>query len=98
MMSELPPELFSHLRAAFNQGFVAIGVCVNIHRGDSDEAAMHLKRFAGLEESADLQERTEYACREGDSLPGGRGCRRGSPKRRRSDRGPAVPLGGRIIG
>jgi len=61
MMGELPPEWFSHLRAAFNQGYVATGVMLNIHRGNLEDAAIHLKRFSGLETSADLQERTEYA-------------------------------------
>jgi class 3 adenylate cyclase/tetratricopeptide (TPR) repeat protein len=62
MMSELPPEWFSHTRAAFNQGYVAFGVAVHVHRGDLDGAAMHLKRFAELESSADVQDTTEYAC------------------------------------
>jgi hypothetical protein len=62
MMSELPPEWFSHTRAAFNQGYVAFGVAVHVHRGDLDAAAMHLKRFAELESSADVQDTTEYAC------------------------------------
>jgi class 3 adenylate cyclase/tetratricopeptide (TPR) repeat protein len=61
MMGELPPEWFSHLRAAFNQGYVATGVMLNIHRGNLEEAAIHLKRFSGLETSADLQERTEHS-------------------------------------
>lgn len=61
MMGELPPEWFSHLRAAFNQGYVATGVMLNTYRGNPEEAAIHLKRFSGLETSADLQERTEYA-------------------------------------
>jgi tetratricopeptide (TPR) repeat protein len=64
MMSELPPEWFSHTRAAFNQGYVAFGVAVHVHRGDLDAAAMHLKRFAELESSADVQDTTEYACGE----------------------------------
>jgi class 3 adenylate cyclase/tetratricopeptide (TPR) repeat protein len=62
MMSELPPEWFSHTRAAFNQGYVAFGVAVHVHRGDLDAAAIHLKRFAELESSADIQDTTEYAC------------------------------------
>ena len=62
MMSELQPEWFSHTRAAFNQGFVAFGVAAHVHRGDLDAAAMHLKRFAELESSADVQDLTEFAC------------------------------------
>ena len=62
MMSELPPEWFSHTRAAFNQGYVAFGAAVHVNRGDLDAAAMHLKRFAELESSADVQDTTEYAC------------------------------------
>jgi class 3 adenylate cyclase/tetratricopeptide (TPR) repeat protein len=62
MMSQLQPEWFAHTRAAFNQGFVAFGVAVHVHRGDLDAAAMHLKRFAELESSADIQDTTEYTC------------------------------------
>jgi predicted ATPase/class 3 adenylate cyclase len=62
MMSELQPEWFSHTRAAFNQGYVAFGVAAHVHRGDLDAAAMHLKRFAELESSADIQDMTEFAC------------------------------------
>jgi predicted ATPase/class 3 adenylate cyclase len=62
MMSELQPEWFSHTRAAFNQGYVAFGVAAHVHRGDLEAAAMHLKRFAELESSADVQDMTEFAC------------------------------------
>ncbi|MDQ4109272.1 MAG: hypothetical protein M3138_10775, partial [Actinomycetota bacterium] len=70
MLGELPPEWFSHLRAAFNQGYVATGVMLNIHRGNIEEAVIHLKRFAGLSTSADLQERTEYAAAKANLLLG----------------------------
>jgi predicted ATPase/class 3 adenylate cyclase len=60
MMGELPPDWFSHLRAAFCQGYVATGVMLKVHRGDLEGAAIDLERFTVLETSADLQERTEY--------------------------------------
>jgi tetratricopeptide (TPR) repeat protein len=62
MMKELPPEWFSDLRAAFNQGYMAFGVAMNVHRGELDAAARHLEWFAELETSADVQDTTEYAC------------------------------------
>jgi hypothetical protein len=62
MIGELQPEWFSYTRAAFNQGYVAFGVAAHVHRGDLDAAAMHLKRFAELESSADIQDMTEFAC------------------------------------
>ena len=46
-MSEIPPD-GSLTRAAFNQGYVAFGVAVDVHRGDLDAAARHLERFAEL--------------------------------------------------
>jgi predicted ATPase/class 3 adenylate cyclase len=61
MMQELPPEWFAHLRGAFNQGYVMAAVALSVHRGDLDAAAGHLKLFAELGTSADLQERTEFA-------------------------------------
>jgi predicted ATPase/class 3 adenylate cyclase len=62
MMNELPPEWFSHTRGAFNQGYVAFGVALSVHRGDLEQAARHLERFAQLDASADMQDRSEYSC------------------------------------
>jgi hypothetical protein len=41
---------------------VAFGTAVEVHRGDSEAAADRLKRFAELQNSADVQEVSEYAC------------------------------------
>ena len=68
MMGELPADWFSHLRAAFCQGYVATGVMLKVHRGDLEGAAIHLERFTVLESSADLQERTEYEIAKADLL------------------------------
>jgi len=68
MMGELPADWFSHLRAAFCQGYVATGVMLKVHRGDLEGAAIHLERFTVLETSADLQERTEYMIARADLL------------------------------
>ena len=68
LMDELPSDWFSHLRAAFCQGYVATGVMLNVHRGDLEGAATHLERFTVLESSADLQERTEYEIAKADLL------------------------------
>jgi tetratricopeptide (TPR) repeat protein len=68
LMGELPPDWFSHLRAAFCQGYVATGVMLKVHRGDLEGAAIHLERFTVLETSADLQERTEYEIAKADLL------------------------------
>jgi predicted ATPase/class 3 adenylate cyclase len=62
MMNELSPEWVTHLRIAFTQGYVAFGVALHVHRGDLDAATLHLEQFSDLETSADVQDRSEYAC------------------------------------
>jgi predicted ATPase/class 3 adenylate cyclase len=48
-------------RTAFTQGFVAFGVAIHSHQGDRSGAERLLSSFAILEDSADVQERAEYA-------------------------------------
>ena len=48
-------------RTAFTQGFVAFGVAIHVHQGDRESADRLLSSFAILEESADVQDRAEYA-------------------------------------
>jgi class 3 adenylate cyclase/predicted ATPase len=48
-------------RTAFTQGFVAFGAAIHIHQGDRAGAERLLSSFAILEESADVQDRAEYA-------------------------------------
>jgi class 3 adenylate cyclase/tetratricopeptide (TPR) repeat protein len=49
-------------RAAVAQGYVSVGAAIRAHRGDLSEAGTFLEQFAELEGSADIQERTDYAC------------------------------------
>ena len=61
-LDEIPPEEFNRARLGFNQGYVAYGTAVEVHRGDVDAAARRLERFAEMQESADVQEVAEHAC------------------------------------
>ena len=48
-------------RVAFSQGYVAFGVAIHVHRGDLAAAEAMLAAFHEFAESADVQERVEYA-------------------------------------
>ena len=61
-LDEIPPHEFARARLGFNQGYVAYGTAVEVHRGDVDAAARRLQRFAEMQTSADVQEVAEYAC------------------------------------
>ncbi len=70
LMSELPADDLSVARIAYDQGYIAFGTAIHVHRGELDEAARHLEPFAELEASADVQERAEYACAQAHFLLG----------------------------
>jgi hypothetical protein len=61
-LDEIPPDEFVRARLGFNQGYVAYGTAVEVHRGDVEAATRRLERFAELQTSADVQEVAEYAC------------------------------------
>ena len=61
-LAEIPPDEFARARLGFNQGYVAYGTAVMVHRGDLDGAAERLDRFSELQSSADVQEVSEWAC------------------------------------
>ncbi|MBA3737177.1 MAG: AAA family ATPase [Actinobacteria bacterium] len=61
-LDEIPPDEFVRARLGFNQGYVAYGTAVEVHRGDVDAAARRLQRFSEMQTSADVQEVAEYAC------------------------------------
>jgi class 3 adenylate cyclase/tetratricopeptide (TPR) repeat protein len=61
-LEEIPPEEFARARLGFNQGYVAYGTAVEVHRGHLEAAARRLERYAELQASADVQEVAEYAC------------------------------------
>ncbi|MGH2679022.1 MAG: adenylate/guanylate cyclase domain-containing protein [Actinomycetota bacterium] len=61
-LAEIPPDEFARARLGFNQGYVAYGAAVEVHRGDLEAAARRLERFAELQTSADVQEIAEWAC------------------------------------
>jgi tetratricopeptide (TPR) repeat protein len=58
-LAELPEELET-MRAAFGQGIVGVGTAIDAHRGNLEGAERHIRRFAELETSADVQEQAEY--------------------------------------
>jgi len=51
-------------RTAVTQGFVSFGAAIHAHRGDLPAAERLLTAFSDLADSADSQERMEYACAE----------------------------------
>jgi tetratricopeptide (TPR) repeat protein len=59
-MAELPADE-QEPRTAFNQGYMAFGTAIHVHRGELDEAAGLVARFDEFERSADWQERAESA-------------------------------------
>ena len=61
-IGEIPLDEFARARLGFNQGYVAFGTAIDVHRGDLDSAADRLGRFVELGTSADVQEVAEYAC------------------------------------
>ncbi|HZB02322.1 MAG TPA: adenylate/guanylate cyclase domain-containing protein [Actinomycetota bacterium] len=61
-LQEIPPDEFTRSRLGFNQGYVAYGTAVEVHRGDLAAAARRLERFAEMPESADVQDVAEWAC------------------------------------
>ena len=61
-IGEIPSDEFARARLGFNQGYVAFGTAIDVHRGNLDGAAERLERFVELGTSADVQEVTEYAC------------------------------------
>jgi tetratricopeptide (TPR) repeat protein len=61
-IGEIPLDEFARARLGFNQGYVAFGTAIDVHRGDLDAAADRLGRFVELGTSADVQEVTEYSC------------------------------------
>jgi tetratricopeptide (TPR) repeat protein len=61
MIEEIPEENWREARQSLT-GPASIGVLLNIHRGELGEAARVVTFFEELETSADLQERSVYAC------------------------------------
>ncbi len=61
MIEQLPEEQWRDARQALG-GIAAVGVMLNVHRGQLDEAARIVSLFEELESSADVQERAVYAC------------------------------------
>ena len=61
MIDEIPEENWREARQSLT-GPASIGVLLNIHRGELGEAARVVTFFEELETSADLQERSVYAC------------------------------------
>jgi class 3 adenylate cyclase/tetratricopeptide (TPR) repeat protein len=51
-------------RTAVTQGYVSFGAAIHAHRGDLPAAERLLAAFSDLVDSADSQERMEYACAE----------------------------------
>jgi class 3 adenylate cyclase/tetratricopeptide (TPR) repeat protein len=50
-------------RTAFDQGYMAFGTAIHVHRGELDEAARHVALFTDIAMSSDdAQERADYAC------------------------------------
>ena len=61
MIEQLPEEQWRDARQALG-GIASIGVMLNVHRGQLDEAARIVSLFEELESSADVQEQAVYAC------------------------------------
>jgi hypothetical protein len=60
-LTQLPEERLSDARQAFG-AVVSIGIAVNVHRGNLDEAARLVDLFGEFSHSSDVQERGNYAC------------------------------------
>ncbi len=56
-------------RTAFDQGYMAFGTAIRVHRGELDAAAAHVALFTELAaDSDDAQERADYSCAEATLL------------------------------
>lgn len=68
-MSGMAVEERFNNRTAFDQGYMAFGTAIHVHRGELDAAAAHVALFRELTAASDdAQERADFACAEATLL------------------------------